>query len=791
MLATSGVNAQDGVVGDAAMAAPESAPGNAPATDTGLDTIAVAAPTAQSAPEARASGGGRFVEEVVVTAQKREEKLQDVPISISAFSGDKLEALGVNDPKDLQLITPGMTYSSLVGYSIIYIRGVGTDVFLPSADTSVATYIDGVYFPFAHSLATSFTKLERIEVLKGPQGTLFGRNSTGGAINIVSKKPSQTFEGSADVTFSNFGSENVKGFLSGPLLGDTLSGSISVLYDDVGPYHFFAPDSPVQRVPDDITRGVNAKLRWDPTDEITAMLSAYVTRFRGVGSVISTNTQTTLLGTVVGAGSDGRPYEISINEPDSLSANNNVGYSNIEYRPEPFDVKLSLSAQSVVTDTLFDYDAGPGNGAYFEPTNQYLRAQTGELQLVSKPGGWLNAQNIEWTSGYYYFHSQGGFDPVYFGVLDLRNTQLLPSLLSGLQAGLTNLGLPAGGELELHGVVATTAHAVYTQETWRPYDWVGLTLGGRYQTEDRGIVKASSGLSRRPNPPVNLLVFDNKSTTTNNFSPKATIDFHPFGENTMLYASAQRGYKSGTYNVVTIYTPPTYIKPEKLDAIEMGIKGDLLDKSFRYSASVFQNKVYNMQTLVVSLTSGGAVQLISAKEATIRGLDFDFQWLPLPELAPGFAITGDGSYLHGRFDDFPNAPGFSPTTGLYFGPGQVVPSPAQNFAGNKTVRTPTYSGTLGVSYSLEVPGGTLESGLNGSYNSGYYYDTQNTAKQPSFFLLNSRVSYLYEPWNLRVTAFVKNLTNKDYFLNKFADDFGTNTTWAPPRQYGITVGWEF
>ncbi len=154
----------------------------------------------------------------MVTAQKREENLQDVPISVQAFSGDLLDARGIDEPKDLQLITPGLSYTVFAGYSLIYIRGVGTDAFIPSADASVATYIDNLYYPFGHSLAAALGSIDRVEVLKGPQGTLFGRNSTGGAINIVTKEPNPD-EAFGDVTVSweRFDTANFRDYANIPL----------------------------------------------------------------------------------------------------------------------------------------------------------------------------------------------------------------------------------------------------------------------------------------------------------------------------------------------------------------------------------------------------------------------------------------------------------------------------------------------------------------------------------------------------------------------------------------------
>lgn len=169
-----------------------------------LATIPVDVPE-QTEPtaDAKTPSKNRFVEEIVVTAQKREENAQDVPISVTAFSGDLLEAKGIDDPSKLSSVTPGLTYNIATGFTFIYIRGIGSDAFL-TADPSVASYIDGVYYPFSSGLSQSFGKVERVEVLKGPQGTLFGRNSTGGAISITTETPSTSFNGSIETAYSRF-----------------------------------------------------------------------------------------------------------------------------------------------------------------------------------------------------------------------------------------------------------------------------------------------------------------------------------------------------------------------------------------------------------------------------------------------------------------------------------------------------------------------------------------------------------------------------------------------------------
>jgi iron complex outermembrane recepter protein len=297
-------------------------------------------PVEQAAPRP----SSRLVEEIVVTAQKREENLQEVPISIAAYSGDALDVRGVLSAEDLKFVTPGLVYDNLVGYALIYMRGVGTEVFAPHAEPSVATYIDGIYFPFAHGLAQDFTKLERVEVVKGPQGTLFGRNATGGAINVISKQPSDEWEITLDAGLRNYSGRMTKAYITGPLFGG-LSFSVSGLYDYDEPYYELLPDSPLQELQPNESKGVNPRLRWQITDSFSAMVSAYAARFFGTGTVINTNTDPTPMGTSVGA-SDAGDRKASVNEPSTIEITTDVVYGQLLWEADIADIKVLLTRRT-------------------------------------------------------------------------------------------------------------------------------------------------------------------------------------------------------------------------------------------------------------------------------------------------------------------------------------------------------------------------------------------------------------------------------------------------------------
>lgn len=787
----------------AVITAPVCAQEPAASPDLASAPAAVASPSPTSLAEDAAAGtaatapkASRVIEEIIVTAQKREENLADVPISVQAFSGEKLEALGVKGPMDLPQITPGMQYNSLVGYSVVYLRGVGTDVFLPNSDPSVATYIDGIYFPFSHGLATDFGKLERVEVLKGPQGTLFGRNSTGGAINVVTAKPNPSMlEGALAYEVGSFDASNIKAYISGPLT-DTLAVSFSLIDNTADSYYKRPADSQFTDFPRETTQGYNAKLNWEPSQALGMTLGALITRQTGLSSVVTSSFDIKPLGTVALVQPSPGQYTTNPDDDIHFRASSDVVYGEARWSPGPSNVKLLASRQNIITDTSFDFEGSSADLVNFHPKDQGATITTSELQWLSEEGGWLTevfGRELQWITGLYYFDAdKAGFRnlevPVADGLLDL---DFLNPLINDF-ADVTGLNLPSGADLRLTAWVNTTAYAVFAQGTYNLTDAIGLTIGARYQDEKRGLRNATTSVLNANATSTTLLRFADRDAKTQQFSPKLTLDYH-FAEDSLVFASFQKGFKSGTFNIVSIYTAPTEVDPEKITNYEIGVKGRNEDGSFRYSAGIFQNDITNLQVLIISLASGGAVTIENAGEARVRGVDFDLLWQPLPDALPGLVLTGAGAYLDGEYLEYENGSGFDETTGLYFGTGSLTFQPGRDFAGNTTVRTPEYTFNFGPTYSFDAPGGNVEIGGSVYYNSGYYFSAQNKdgVDQPKYYLYNARISYLHAGSGIRLSVFGKNLADKFYWYNKFETDFNTIGTAAPPRTFGVRLDYQF
>ncbi|WP_299696778.1 TonB-dependent receptor [Hydrocarboniphaga sp.] len=751
-----------------------------------------------------------MIEEVIVTSQKREENLRDVPISISAFTADTLEAKGVTTVKDLTQITPGLQYDEVASFSTIFLRGVGTDAFIPTADASVATYIDGIYYPSSNSLAQDLGSLERIEVLKGPQGTLFGRNSTGGAISIITRKPSFTPEFTTRLTLGNFNEQQARVFVTGPV-SDTVAASSSIIRNTADSYYSLTADSPLQSLVGTRNLGVQTKLLWKPVDDFDLLLNATKVQLRAAGtSLFRANEDVKPLGYILGVRPDtGNPYEVALSAEPFNFTNNNVGSLEANYRPAWFDVKLLASYQQISSDSQNDYDGSPVDLVTFRSSNLFSKVFTSEIQLISNNDGWM-ADKLKWIVGGYFIKSRAGFDPVdvvvgnntiprlgdisapvisQLGlplvqqVLDQANailgpTQGLLGTIAGIPIPPGAIGVPNGTAVRISAYMDTLSPSIFAQSTYNFTEQLALTLGGRYQTEKRTLVQSNAGVLNTDGSYTSLFVFPEDSGSSHNFSPKVTLDYKPY-EGSLIYLTYAKGFRSGTFNCVNILKAPEFVKPETTTSYELGTKTDFFDRRLRVSAAVFQNQIQDLQVQFVSILSGGIVSLENAAKATISGADFDVQWA----ITPSLVATAGGAYLHGRFDSYPDGRGYNPITGIY--------QSGFDFSGNTTVRTPEFSGSAGLSYTIDMSGGPLEIAADTYYNSGFYYDNQNTTQQPAYQIYGARASYLYEPWNLRLTAAVRNITNQSYYLYRLVGDFDTGDTLAAPRNYGLSVDWTF
>jgi len=760
----------------------------------------------------------RLVEEIVVTAQKREENLQDVPIMINAFSGEKLDAFGIESTADLQKVTPGLTFTYTYGYSVVYIRGVGTDAFLPNADPSVATYIDGINIGPSQGKQDTLGPVKRVEVLKGPQGTLFGRNATGGAINIITEDPPDHFVGKFKADLGNYNSKKYQVYLGAPVT-DYFGGTLALFKEDQDLYgrnEIFGGPGPEK---EDYVEGGRLKLKFQPTDTLSLDLVGSINKQFNSNSLSQENTRPAPL-------FDGgvEPDELDRvwhNDYQGGNKTTNVLYGGtLEWLTDFADIKLIYSDnKATVDEASYDFDSTEQSQATFYSNDQYNNQKTYELQILSNDRTPFS-DHMEWVAGLYRLEGKGGFGSLYLTVNALgfgANATGLTGLLDRVGALLTlnNLGVTVGQlingtndvVLGNGGILTTESNSAYLQTTLFATDWLHFTAGARFQQETRGITNSYLDvvLPTAGEPPnayydagdtsqnIRVREFNAPDLKDETLSPKIAIQFLP-SSNFQIFASAQRAYKSPTYNIVNFFTDPDPVEREEATAFELGFKSDLFDGALRLNGAIFQTRIDGLLTAIVSIGSGGVVTFKNAGEAEIKGAELDMLWQPMPNLNPGLAIAMGATYLDAKYTDYRNGSGFDDDTGLYFGEDSLVGGPARDFTGNDIVRTPDFTGSISINQAIPAGNlGSFELGADYYYNSGFNTTPQNSPfyEQPAYGLLGGRIAYFYEPWGLQLTAYVDNALDEEYFQAIVQHDFGRTVTLAPPRLYGLRIKLEF
>lgn len=801
---------------DAPFAAAEpSTPEPAAAPET-LATIPLEPAAPAEVPAAEAGSGSRLIEEIIVTAQRREENVKDVPISISAYSPDFLEAAGVTAQQDLPKITPGLVVGSPVGFATTYIRGIGSDAFI-LADPLVVTYIDGVYFPASTTQFQDFGDVEQIEIAKGPQGTLFGRNALGGVIAIKSRDPSLTeVQGSAKAqqlvftgSDSSRGAWTTSGFVSIPL-ADSFAFSVSGLVGKNDPYfdQYVGPENDRKLVKDGDSYAYRIKTLWEPMDDLSFKLNYYHSYTNDPQRQFGANTDPSLLGTPLPAQQDPWGRTDYNDEPFSWDRTKNLS-TTIDWNLPWFRTQLIGARQRILAIRNADFDGTDQPVAFFDAIDGeacrpyckpfFSRGNNLELRFLSNDSApdWL-----ELVGGLYYYEQQSGVGGArFFGAgTDLSQGVVAGVTVPGLQDlyndVLTGLGVnPTGAVLGLKGGLREKSEAAYAQGTIKFADWVSLTLGARAQRVKRSVREAAQQIYVDGDTQIPLFMYDGKDdpqyrVKDQSVDPKAVLSFRPgvewLGNDPLIYVSYQVASTGGTFNSLSLFEEPDLAKGSELTSYEAGFKTFLFDGMTSLDAAVFHYTEKDPQTQVVSLQTGGAVNFENAEELEIMGAELAVLTPLLPSLTGGGLVWTLGiSYLDSEYTSYPNASGFAADTGVY--------SQTNDFSGNRVVQTPKYTIATGLSQTLQWGNHTFELGADYYYNDGFFYAAQNTPNTEigSYETVGVTTSWLYEPWDMRLSVFGRNILNEEYLAARFITDFGVNDYPAPKAIWGASLKWDF
>lgn len=697
------------------------------------------------------------LEQMVVTAQKRSEILQDVPLRISAFSGETLTAQGIYDTQSLQVVTPGLVFSNTGTSAQPYLRGVGTRFAFAGLEPSIATYLDDRYVARAQATIFELADVERVEILRGPQGTLYGRNATGGAIRVITRDVEDELSGNLVGTVGDYDLRAFSGTVNVPL-GSGFGARLTALVKQRDGYADNLDPNGVSDLDDRDVRVLRGKLRWDISDRISSLLTLQHTRQRdNYGNDITDLSPPGLNEGIAAGGIRGESVD------EVATAINDViddDETSVDLR---FDVSLSaVDLVSITTYHDFEQEANtdadgtswPAIDAVRVPQDAHAFSQEFQVLSVSeKPWSWL--------AGIYFFDESADFE-----VLLDRNA----------------------GSLESQGDqrAKTTAVAIFGQATYELNPRWSISLGARLSYEEKKARVRASKYTDITLPPVPFEDDDDWSALT----PSVTLERRI--EPGMLYLTYARGFKSGGYNYPASVNDGAPLDPEELDMVELGWKTTFLDDRVRMDGSVFYYDYQNLQ--VTRAVAGSGLNVTeNAADAEAYGLDVDLTWLP----ADWMSLTAGASLLSSEYKSFDaSATVFNAAlTGDPAEPGMsTVPFDA---AGKDLLRAPETSWYA--SLEVQVPVGRLTAPVLVTYSwkDDYQFDfvadpSTRRLSQNSYGLLSARASITSPSQRWSVSVWGKNLTDEDdYYMDIVADSAGIRGSHGAPRTWGLDVGYRF
>jgi len=720
----------------------------APAT---LSDAAVPAPGVQEqtppSPPASQSGpvASDAIGDIIVTAQRRRENLQQVPITVTAVSASTLAAASITNTSDLVNVIPGLTVPKSAGYALPHLRGIGVTAIGPGIENSVATYIDGVYHGVSASNALALNNIAQVEVEKGPQGTLFGRNATGGLIQVTTKDPEPGFSGSINGGYANYNTFTGDAYLSGGT--DTLAGDIAVqvTHQGDGWGHNIVTGDDINRV--DLDLSVRSKWVFKPAvgtkityiaDYAKGQFSTSALRNYGTDRNAFYPKGFAGLGTF-DVDLDSQPLRRLREAGTSLSIDQELGFGNLvsttAYRNSRYSYNI-------------DFDLGPSPYST-NIANQSDTQFTQELQLLSKSGS-----KISWAAGLYYYHASDAYDPQ-------------DVLFSGPAVNPLRPVTRVNNQTDQR----TNSLAGYAQATAPITTDTKLTVGIRYTWERRDLDGVQTGYLNGVVPISLANVHTNMETKTPTWRVALS---HEFSSNVNGYISYNRGLKSGGYNVSAPASQP-YL-PEKLDAYEIGLKTQLLGRRLTLNSSVFY---YDYSNIQVSRFVNGSPQVYNGGKARVYGIDLDVT----ARVTDRFTITGGLEAMHSEFTSFPNADFF------YSCPTPYPTVCSLSAKGNALPQAPNISGSINFDYRVDVADGEMRFNVNELVNGGFYFAPNNEDKQSAYGLTNASIAFTKGAYTIRFWG--KNLLDKIYPLSVNQSPTSVAASYAAPRTFGITGGLKF
>ncbi len=686
-------------------------------------------------------------DEIIVTAQKRAESLQSVPASISAVTASALEERGITQVQDLQFVVPSFQAGKLLGATAIAIRGVG----LNQGSPGVAVHVDGVYQPRPAMGDLAQVDLERVEVLRGPQGTLYGRNANGGAVNFISHAPTDEFEGEILGSFANYEETRLRGIVNVPL-SDAVSTRLVLDYwnRNEGFVTNITPTGPDLDLGE--TFSGRFRLRARLTDDLTFDLSLSALHQTGPLSYFTLYNAPTAQSIIQ------NPYLAAAIVPlqPQLTAANDLSTSSRNYAAATgtFDWNLGWGALKSISSYArfadeFNTDSDATNLSAFPQYNNNIASTfTQEIDLTTTTGP------VDWVFGLYY--------------MDDQSTQYL---FYHFDLGI--YPLPAMSYLEFNTPrYDTTAYAAFADGTWNISDRFRFFAGVRYSRDEQTVTQENEAGAMVGGVQFPFLITCPTTTselTFESITPRAGVQYD-LSDRRNVYFTYSRGFKSGGINISACANK---FQPEEIDSFEVGYRSRLFDNTLTLNASAFHYKYDDLQlSQVVGLQS----LVRNAAAAEVNGLELETIWAPDAH----WTVNANLSLLDATYTEFINIDSLNAIAG------------PQDLSGNQLSNAPKTSLNLGLSYRwTETAYGAWSARADVSYRDRVYFREFNTAldSQDPVTLLNLNLMWTSPEDRYQVRFFGNNVTDEAYIVRMgSSDNFGARfVSWGSPAQYGVEV----
>lgn len=696
-------------------------------------------PAAQRSQASTESSSEVGIEDIIVTASRRSISIRETPSSIAAFDGNRLQQAQITSLDALAPTTPNVQISTVNTTSNVAIRGIGTNQTTAGADNGVAIHLDGVYLAQSAMATSTFLDVDRVEIVRGPQGTLFGRNATGGAINIIPNRPTSDFHAGFNVSGGvDPGTAKAQGFVSGPLEGDgKLQARLAAQVNYNRGYARNLAASGPSRQDDFLTYGARGQLLWETSSDFDIRASLEYQREDDNGGAFY------LLNSPSNAPASFFLPGAPTGDPDKGTVYTNVGARKVNFLTASVTANLALGEGNLrglysfnrvtaYTESEDDGTAVPFSDAtYRQRSHQHF----GELLYSSD-----TSRPFEFVAGANVFHES-------------LNQNIF----------VTAIFLPPGFGVNIIGLVDTTSYAFFTHGTYKIGSAAKLFAGVRYSHDHRSIDDSNNFLGQ---------IVQSKSWGKVTYEVGGSADL---AKGITAYAKYATGYKSGGFSAGS--KAPSF-DPETNASVEAGLKGNYLDGRLQANISLFHMKYNNLQ---VNQIVGVSAAITNAAKATINGLELETVAKPFDALR----VEMSAGLLDAKFDSFMTEDSSRPALGIL------------DLSGNRLPLAPTFTGSVGAYYDIPAAAGEITLGARYDFKSRVYFSEFNipVTSQKSAGRLDLTLSYKSDDGRWSGGLYARNLFDKRVLGQAYVVSATLGSLalgqYQPGRQIGVSAGYRF